>query len=75
MPCVIACTADLGPSVVHECREAGMSGYISKPITKRELEDVLTALERRILHLPSRYASIGWIGPEEAMHRHRSSQT
>ena len=35
---ILALTADTDPGTLQACREAGMSGHITKPIAKRDLE-------------------------------------
>ncbi|MDD5579469.1 MAG: EAL domain-containing protein [Methylobacter sp.] len=39
---IIALTADIQKGIVEQCLNAGMDGYISKPFSKRQLQDTLT---------------------------------
>ncbi|MGZ8164654.1 MAG: EAL domain-containing protein [Methylobacter sp.] len=38
---IIALTADIQKGIVEQCLNAGMDGYISKPFSKKELQDTL----------------------------------
>eukprot|EP01087_Luapelamoeba_hula_P014894 TRINITY_DN4422_c0_g1_i1.p1 TRINITY_DN4422_c0_g1~~TRINITY_DN4422_c0_g1_i1.p1 ORF type:complete len:1096 (-),score=173.28 TRINITY_DN4422_c0_g1_i1:22-3309(-) len=41
MPFVIAVTADVTQGIEMRCREAGMVGYLSKPLTKNHIDQML----------------------------------
>ena len=41
-PIIAALTADVGPGIEAECREAGMSCYLSKPVDKTKLQWLVT---------------------------------
>lgn len=43
-PAIIAVTADVMPGLDAECTKAGMSGYVTKPISKKKILDVLESL-------------------------------
>lgn len=38
---IVALTADIQDSAKHLCMEAGMNGYLTKPVDTKELIDVL----------------------------------
>mmetsp|Transcript_41095 Transcript_41095/g.131463 ORF Transcript_41095/g.131463 Transcript_41095/m.131463 type:complete len:1013 (-) Transcript_41095:91-3129(-) len=40
-PVILACTADVARGVLADCQSRGMTGYVSKPLTKLKLEDVM----------------------------------
>jgi signal transduction histidine kinase/DNA-binding response OmpR family regulator len=48
-PPVVALTADVTDTIRDQCRKAGMSGYLSKPVTK----EALVALLQRVRSSPS----------------------
>nr|AML77081.1 putative LOV domain-containing protein [Interfilum paradoxum] len=59
-PMVIALTADVGNDIENECREAGMIGYLSKPVRKSQLENLL----RKCLYYkqhPAERRTLKWI--------------
>ncbi|ELR14948.1 twocomponent hybrid sensor and regulator kinase [Acanthamoeba castellanii str. Neff] len=48
-PYIIACTADLQYGTRKECRQAGMDGYLPKPIKLKELSRVLVHAQMTML--------------------------
>ncbi|GAQ79868.1 cell cycle sensor kinase and response regulator [Klebsormidium nitens] len=59
-PIVVALTADVGPGIEQECRDAGMVSYLSKPIQKEELERLFA----KCLHLkghPQERMALKWL--------------
>eukprot|EP00850_Spirogloea_muscicola_P017270 SM000146S00990 [mRNA] locus=s146:184248:192420:- [translate_table: standard] len=60
-PIVAALTADVGPGIEDECKEAGMNLYLSKPVRKAELEGVIAKV-RKVKELePEERARLAWL--------------
>jgi CheY-like chemotaxis protein len=57
---VVALTADVGPGIEQECREAGMVSYLSKPIQKQELERLFTKCVHLKSH-PQERSALKWM--------------
>eukprot|EP01087_Luapelamoeba_hula_P023568 TRINITY_DN868_c1_g1_i1.p1 TRINITY_DN868_c1_g1~~TRINITY_DN868_c1_g1_i1.p1 ORF type:complete len:217 (-),score=69.29 TRINITY_DN868_c1_g1_i1:3-653(-) len=54
-PLVIAVTADVMQGIQTRCRDAGMAGYISKPLVKAKVADVLL----RVTSIP--HGEVAWV--------------
>eukprot|EP00850_Spirogloea_muscicola_P011535 SM000072S21169 [mRNA] locus=s72:106091:114236:+ [translate_table: standard] len=60
-PIVAALTADVGPGIEDECKEAGMNLYLSKPVRKAELEGVIAKVCTVKELEPEERARLAWL--------------